>query len=169
MSALAGIFNLDGRPVTPALLHAMADAARERGPDADGYWIEGAVGMAFRLLATTPEAVHERQPWSSDDGNLKIVFDGRIDNRAELTDAIKAAGGRLEDATDVELVGRCFELWGEETWNRLIGDFAVVAMNRRQRKMFCARDPMGFKPLHYLFDGKRFLIASDLVQIVQDP
>jgi len=168
MSAIAGIFNLDGRPADPALLRAMADAARDRGPDADGYWVEGAVCLAFRLLATTPEAVLEQQPWSSDDGNLRIVFDGRIDNRSELTHAIKSAGGRIDDPTDVELVGRCFELWGEDTWNRLIGDFAIVAIDQRQRKMFCARDPMGFKPLHYFFDGRKFLFASDLIQILQD-
>jgi asparagine synthase (glutamine-hydrolysing) len=169
MSAIAGIFNVDGRPVSAELLHAMSEAGRERGPGADGYWTEGAVGMAFRLLTTTPEVMRERQPWSSDDGNIRMVFDGRIDNRSELADAIQASRRYLDGPTDVELVGRCFEMWGEGTWNRLIGDFAIVAMNRRQRKMFCARDPMGFKPLHYFFDGRKFLLASDLIQILQDP
>ena len=169
MSAIAGIFNVDGKPADPRLLRAMADAARERGPDADGYWMEGPAGLAFRLLATTPEAFRERQPWSSDDGNIRLVFDGRIDNRSELTHAIEASGGHLDEPTDLELVGRCFELWGEDTWRRLLGDFAIVVMDRCQRKMFCARDPMGFKPLHYFFDGKRFLFASELIQILQDP
>jgi asparagine synthase (glutamine-hydrolysing) len=169
MSAIAGIFNLDSQPANSELLHWMAEAARERGPDGNEYWIEGPAGLAFRLLAATPEAMRERQPWSSDDGNIRMVFDGRVDNRSELTHAIIASGGHLNEPTDVELVGRSFELWGEETWNRLIGDFAVVAMNRRQRKMFCARDPMGCKPLHYFFDGRKFLFGSDLIQILQDP
>ncbi len=168
MSGIAGIFNVDGRPTDAALLHAMADASRHRGPDGVEFWSDGCAGLAFLMLATTPEAAREHQPWSSDDGNLRMVFDGRIDNRDDLRSELESRGAILRDDTDVEIAGRCFEIWGEETWNRLIGDFAVVFFDRRRRKLYAARDPMGFRPFHYFFDGKTFLFASDLIQILQD-
>jgi asparagine synthase (glutamine-hydrolysing) len=169
MSAIAAIFNTDGRPADPAMLRAMADAARDRGPDGAEYWTEDAAGLAFRKLATTAEAVSERQPWSNGDGTVRVILDGRIDNRKELARQLRSSGVGLKKPTDVELVGRCFELWGEETWERLLGDFAIVVWDGRKRMMLCARDPLGFKPLHYCFDGKKFLCGSELIQILQDP
>ena len=168
MSAIAGIFNVDERPAERASLRAMADAVRDRGPDGAWYWTEGAAGLAFRKLATTPEAMHEEQPWVNADATIRVIFDGRIDNRRELAQELESSGVTLDEPTDVELVGRCFELWNEETWNRLLGDFAIVVWDSRRRKMLCARDPLGFKPLHYYFNGKKFLCASELIQILRD-
>ncbi|HEY4953990.1 MAG TPA: asparagine synthase-related protein [Gemmatimonadaceae bacterium] len=168
MSAIAGIFNVDERPADRAMLRAMVDSVRDRGPDGAAYWTEGAAGLAFRKLATTPEAMREEQPWVNADATIRVIFDGRIDNRRELARELESSGVTLDAPTDVELVGRCFELWDEGAWNRLLGDFAIVVWDSRRRRMLCVRDPLGFKPLHYSFNGKKFLCASELIQILQD-
>jgi len=168
MSAIAGIFNVDERPADRAMLRAMVDSVCDRGPDGAAFWTEGAAGLAFRKFATTPEAVREDQPWVNADATIRVIFDGRIDNRRELARDLESSGVILDEPTDVELVGRCFELWDEGAWNRLLGDYSIAVWDSRRRRMLCARDPLGFKPLHYFFDGRRFLCASDLIQILQD-
>src|SRR6266852_1652272 len=138
MSGLAGIYNLDGRPVDPALLRRMTERIAHRGPDGSGYWIDGPVGLGHRMLHTTPESLQEKQPLLDETGKLCLVFDGRVDNREELKEALTAKGARLRTDTDVEIVLRAYECWGEECLKRIIGDFAFVIWDRRHHQLFCA-------------------------------
>lgn len=158
MSGIAGILNLDGQPVDPQLLKRMTDAMAHRGPDAEGSWVDGSVGLGHRLLQTTPESLHERQPFASDDGKSVIVCDGRIDNRSEFTAAL---GAPLRTDTDVELILRAYERWGPDCPAHLIGDFAFAIWDRRHHRLFCARDPIGMKPFYYSWDGQRLVFASE--------
>lgn len=161
MSGVAGLLNLTQAPVDPALLQRLTDAMAHRGPDGRGTWVDGPVGLGHRLLHTTPESLQETQPLISDDEQLALVFDGRIDNRAELTRALPP--GITEDKeTDASLVLRAYQAWGVDCPQHLIGDFAFAVWDHRQRRLFCARDPFGVKPLFYYHDGRRFVFASDL-------
>src|SRR5436190_19108081 len=109
MSGIAGVYNLDGQPVDPAVLARMTAAVADRGPDGVGHWIDGPVGLGHRMLQTTPESLGERQPLS-DDGNtsLCLIFDGRVANRDELRAAIESKGARRRSDTDAETVLRMY-------------------------------------------------------------
>jgi len=169
MSGIAGIYNLDGSPVDPALLARMTEAVADRGPDGAGQWIEGPVGLGHRMLHTTPESLDEKQPLSDgSNNNLCLTFDGRIDNRDDLRAAIARRGARLRSDTDAELVLRAYKIWGEACPEKIIGDFAFAIWDKRKDQLFCARDFIGIKPFYYYADARRFLCGSELQQIVAD-
>ncbi len=88
MSGICAIFNLDGQPVDPAQLHKMADAAAYRGPDGINYWHEGAFGIVYLALHTTPESLSEIQPLITPEGDFVLAADARIDNRTELVEML---------------------------------------------------------------------------------
>lgn len=168
MSGIAGVYNLDGRPADRGLLRRMTDAMEHRGPDGVGHWVQGPVGLGHRMLHTTPESLLEQQPLTDESGTLCLTLDGRVDNREELRAALDAKGIRFRDDTDAELVLRAYECWGEECPAKIIGDFAFAIWDGRQQQLFCARDIMGLKPFYYYSDGRRFLFASELHQILED-
>jgi asparagine synthase (glutamine-hydrolysing) len=169
MSGIAGIFNIDGAPVDRALLQRMTDAIAHRGPDGIHHWVDGPVGIGHCMLQTTPESVYERQPLTDESGHLCLNMDGRVDNREELISALKSKNARLRDDTDAELVLKAYECWGEECPVRILGDFAFVIWDMRQRQLFCARDILGVRPFYYYTDGRKFLWASELQQLFRDP
>jgi asparagine synthase (glutamine-hydrolysing) len=169
MSGIAGIYNLDGRPVDPALLTRMTDAVEDRGPDGVGQWIDGPVGLGHRTLHTTPESLQEKQPLTDEWDNLCLTFDGRVDNRDELKAALENIGARLRSDTDAEIVLRAYEVWGEACPEKIIGDFAFAIWDKRNNQLFCARDFLGIKPFYYYADARRFLCGSELQQLVADP
>lgn len=169
MSGIAGICSLDGGPADPSLLRRMTAAMAHRGPDGEGYWVEGSVGLGHSMLHTTPESVEERQPWSDESGRLQLVLDGRVDNREELRRSLAGAGARLRNATDAELILRAYELWGTDCPLRIIGDFAFAIWDSPSRQLFCVRDPLGMKPLYYSLHGRSFMFASEMQPFFQDP
>lgn len=169
MGGFAVIYNLDGRPADRAIFERMLAAIAHRGPDGRGQWIDGPLALGAQLFYTTPEAVRERQPLSNPDGRYYLVFDGRVDNRRELAAICRARGVPLRDDTDAELVLRAWECFGTSAPLQIIGDFAFVIWDARQRELFCARDPIGIRPFHYYCDGRTFVAATELQQIFADP
>jgi asparagine synthase (glutamine-hydrolysing) len=168
MSGIAGIYHLDGRPVSHLLLRRMTDVIAHRGLDGSGQWNNGPVGLGNRMLHTTAESLQEEQPLADETGNLCLTLDGRVDNRDEIRAALEAKGATLRTDTDAELVLRAYECWGEASPRRIIGDFAFAIWDRRKRQLFCARDPLGTKPFYYYTDGRTFLFGSELHQIFED-
>jgi len=169
MSGIFGIWNLDGRPVEKAVLTRMSATLAHRGPDGEGLWIQGPVGLAHRMLYTTPESLGEKQPLADETGDLCLTLDGRVDNRDELRAALEAKGAKLRSDTDAELVLRAYELWGEECPKQILGDFAFAIWDGRTRRLFCARDILGIKPFYYYTNGYTFLFASELRPLFEDP
>ena len=168
MSGIAGIYHLDGRPADGALLHRMTDVIAHRGPDGAGQWADGPVGLGHRMLRTTPESLHEKQPVVDKTGQLVVTADARIDNRDELLAALRVNSKPKEQITDSELILKAYEKWGEACPGKLLGDFAFAIWDGRERRLFCARDPIGIRPFYYHFDGKKFLWASEAKQILED-
>lgn len=169
MSGIAGILHLDGRPVDRAALTRMTDALIHRGPDGTGHWVNGSIGLGQRMLHTTPESLNEKQPLFDEPSGLCLVFDGRVDNREELSAALEAKGAKPRTDTDAELVLRAYECWGEECPAKIIGDFAFALWDVRARKLFCARDPMGMRTFYYHTDGRTFIFASEMQPLFEVP
>lgn len=169
MSAFAGIVNLSGAPVDRALLEAMTDSVAPRGPDARGTWHGQCAGLGHALLRTTDEAAHESQPFSFD-GATWIVADARVDARAQLVADLKAAGREASTARpDVELILHAWHAWGEECAGRLLGDFAFAVWDSARRRLYCARDHFGIKPLFIAHKGDTVIFASSLAAVRLHP
>ena len=169
MSGIAGIINFDDRSADRGQLLRMTSALAHRGPDGAGYWSRGSVALGHCMLHTTPESLLEQQPLTDETGALCLVFDGRLDNRAELRKELAGKGARLRSNTDSELILRAYEIWGEQAPVKLLGDFAFALWDSRNRQLVCARDPLGVKPFYYYSDRSTFLFASELHALVLHP
>jgi len=164
MSGIVGLWNLDGRPLDPALLSAMSDALRHRGPDGDRQVVAGAMGFAHRHLWVTPEEVGEAQPLQGRRGVL-LVMDGRVDNRDELI----AALGLPRTASDAACVLAAYEAWGEGALQRLNGDFSLALYDPRSPCLLLVRDAIGLKPLYYHHNARFIAFASEIKGILPHP
>jgi asparagine synthase (glutamine-hydrolysing) len=163
MSAVFGIYYLDGRPVTEAELSSMTESLAHRGSDRSGIWSDGAAGLGHRMLWTTPESLHERLPLVDSTGHLAITADARIDNRDELMRLLGIGAAGPDRVSDSQLILAAYERWGEQCVSRLLGDFAFAIWDRRRQSLFCARDPMGVKHFYYYYSpGRAFVFASEI-------
>ena len=169
MSAIAGIIRFDGAPIAPGQIEAMTTAMACRGPQGMSHWQGEGAALGHCLLQTTPESLEERQPVSSEDAALVLVMDGRIDNRREVRQALLAAGAVLRNHSDPELLLRAYQRWGENCLTRIEGDFACAIWHVRERRLFCARDPLGNRPFHYYWSGRSLVFATDLHAILALP
>ncbi|HYO45512.1 MAG TPA: asparagine synthetase B, partial [Gemmatimonadota bacterium] len=163
MSGVFGLWRLDGRPVAQAACDEMSRLLAHRGPDGFGVWSDGPLGLGHRMLRTTREAEREIQPLATADGDLVLTADTRIDNREALIVALGLRGLPREDITDADLILASYRSWGERCAEHWIGDFALVIWDSRTRRLFCARDPFGVKPLYYHYTpGRIFAFASEV-------
>ncbi|MGH9891844.1 MAG: asparagine synthase (glutamine-hydrolyzing), partial [bacterium] len=168
MCGIAGIVRADGAAADQALLRSMSDAIAHRGPDGEGFFLDGPVGLGHRRLAII-DLVTGDQPMATDGDSIVLIFNGEIYNFKELRGDLQALGARFRTASDTEVVLRAYEAWGVDCLKRLRGMFAFAIWDRRRRRLFLARDRAGMKPLVYAWDGKRLLFASEIKALLQDP
>lgn len=169
MGGIAVIHNPDGRPADPELLDRMLAAMAHRGPDGCGRWLGGSTALGHLALHTTPESRGHSQPIADAEAGLALTFDGRIDNCAELTAALRTRGTRIERGDDAELMLRAYQCWGATALERIEGDFAFALWDGRERELVCARDHSGIAPFYYYCDGATFLAASELHALFEHP
>lgn len=159
MSGIAGVVRFEGA-TTQAELAAMLLAMVRRGPDRQQMLCEDNAGFGQVLLATTPEALVERQPWRHPDSGCIVVSDSRLDNRPQLLRDLGITRP-VDEVGDGELLHAAWQRWGENCADRLRGDFAFALWNPRQQELFIARDPMGVRPFLFHHDpGRLFVFAS---------
>ena len=169
MSGIAGIMHFNGRPVEPGQVEAMTAAMHYRGPDGINHWRKGNIALGQCMLRTTVESRNEVQPFVSNDGKLQVVFDGRLDNRQDLSLYLQKHGLTPRTSTDAELVLLAYEAWDDDSPFHLLGDFAYALWDGRKQVFFCARDHFGVKPFHYVLNGTLFAFASDEEAFFQLP
>jgi asparagine synthase (glutamine-hydrolysing) len=160
-------FNRD-ESVSPELVKAMADTIQHRGPDDEGYYISGPIGLGFRRLSIIDLATGH-QPLSNEDGTVWIVFNGEIYNYQELKDYLKSKGHVFRTQTDTEVIVHLYEELGEACVEKLRGMFAFAIWDARQKVLFLARDRVGIKPLYYWLSDKSVVFASEIKAILADP
>lgn len=162
MSGICGIVRSDGKPVKNEEVQKMIDGMTHSGSDTEGIWIDGSVGLGHKMLWTTPESLHENQPLINQDGNLVLIADARIDNRYELFEQLNLNVNDDSIVTDADLILMSYEKWGEESPENLIGDFSYAIWDNNEKKLFCARDRLGMKPLIYTQINNSFLFSSEI-------
>jgi asparagine synthase (glutamine-hydrolysing) len=156
-------------PVDRALLQRMTDVIQHRGPDADGLFINGNVGLGHRRLSIIDLSDAGKQPMFSNDGQLSIVFNGEVFNFLEHRDALQQQGYTFHSKTDTEVIIYLYHKYGEECVQYLRGMFAFAIWDERKQRIFLARDRLGQKPLYYYCDGRRLVFGSELKCLLEDP
>ena len=169
MSAIVGIYHLDGRPVERADLKKMTGTLAHRGPDGEAIWNKGPVGLGHLMLWTTPESLKEKLPLMNRRGDLVMTADARIDNRDELIAALNLTDRRPEEITDSELILAAYEKWDKNCPEKLIGDFAFAIWDENRHELFCARDPFGVRPFYYYSTEKLVVFASEVKALLTLP
>ena len=166
MCGIAGIFEFghDTRANAPAL-HDMCRAIFHRGPDDEGYFTDGAVGIGIRRLSIV-DVAGGHQPITNEDGTLWIVFNGEIYNHVALREQLIARGHRYLTRSDTETVIHLFEEYGADCVLHLHGMFAFAIWNRNTKTLFIARDRLGIKPLYYKLTPERLLFGSEIKAVL---
>lgn len=170
MCGVAGLIHLDGAAVSPAVLQRMTDAIAHRGPDGEGQWIEGNVGLGHRRLAIIDLSPAGHQPMISSDLRYILSYNGEIYNFRELRVELEAQGVAFRSRTDSEVLLNAIVAWGiEKALQRFNGMFAFALWDRRERRMMFGRDRYGIKPLYYSVQGNTLSFGSEQKAILADP
>jgi asparagine synthase (glutamine-hydrolysing) len=160
-----------GIPIDNKLFSEMRDTMVHRGPDDHGSFFskDGRAALGHRRLSIIDLSELGRQPMSNEDGTIWLSFNGEIYNFQDLRKVLEAKGHRFRSRTDSEVIVHAYEQWGEGCLERLWGMFAFVIWDDGKKVLFGARDRLGVKPLHYHHSGDKFVCASEIKAIVEDP
>ncbi|MEO6683135.1 MAG: asparagine synthase (glutamine-hydrolyzing) [Ginsengibacter sp.] len=167
MCGITGIayFNKE-RNINPEVLNNMSKSIYHRGPDDEGYYIKGNIGLGFRRLSIIDlETGH--QPMSNQNNTIHIVFNGEIYNYQELKKNLIQKGYLFRTSTDTEVILHLYEHYGENCLQYLRGMFAFTIWNATKQQMFCARDRFGIKPFYYSLDNEKFVFGSEIKSILK--
>ena len=168
MCGICGIYNYKtSQPADAELLERMTQVVAHRGPDDQGLWCDGSVGIGMRRLSIIDLSTGH-QPLSNEDGTIWIVFNGEIYNYLDLRKELIANGHVFQTQSDTEVVVHAYEMWGDDCTLRLNGIFGFAIWDQRRQRLFLARDHYGVKPLYYFDDGKRLLFGSEIKSILED-
>jgi asparagine synthase (glutamine-hydrolysing) len=154
--------------IAPNLLKKMADAIVHRGPDDEGYYIKGQVGLGFRRLSII-DLSGGHQPLSNENDSIWIIFNGEIYNYQELRAELISKGHVFRTKSDTEVIVHLFEEYGRDCVQKLRGMFAFAIWDSVRKSLFLARDRVGIKPLYYYLDDNFLSFGSEIKAILVDP
>jgi asparagine synthase (glutamine-hydrolysing) len=162
MCGICGVFNFGtGEPVDEHALRRAAQAMLHRGPDDEGFYADGNLGLGNRRLSII-DLPGGHQPLSNEDGTIWITFNGEIYNYRELRPDLETRGHRFRTASDTEAIVHLYEEYGTGCLEFLRGMFAFALWDARERRLLVARDRLGVKPLFYRRSAGRLAFASEL-------
>jgi len=161
------IFRSD-EAVSPALVKAMADTIYHRGPDDEGYYVSGPIGLGFRRLSII-DLQRGHQPLSNEDGTIWIIFNGEIYNYQELHTFLLSKGHVFKTKTDTEVIVHLYEELGPECLQKLRGMFGFAIWDGNKKTLLLARDRVGIKPVYYCLTDTSLVFASEIKAILADP
>ncbi|MBX3265922.1 MAG: asparagine synthase (glutamine-hydrolyzing) [Acidobacteria bacterium] len=169
MCGIVGIVNNGERAVSGDVLERMNRAILHRGPDDDGFYLNGNVGLAMRRLSII-DLASGKQPIHSSDGTKWIVFNGEIYNYQDLRKELEADGVRLYTNSDTEAIVNLYAKYGVDCVKRLRGMFAFAIWDEAEKELFIARDRVGKKPLLYTHRPNGNLIfGSEFTAMLEHP
>ena len=160
MCGICGLLSREG-PASQEAVAAMAQALAHRGPDAEGFHVEGPIGLGHRRLSIIDLSEAAREPMTNEDGSLWLVFNGEIYNFRDLRRDLEARH-RFRSRSDGEVILHLYEERGDEAVRALDGMFAFALWDARKRRLLLARDRTGKKPLFYHDGPSLFAFASEV-------
>lgn len=168
MSGIAGIVGMKGRAVHRDEVKAMCDAMLHRGPDDDGYYVEGHVGLGMRRLSII-DLKNGHQPAWNEEHDICVVTNGEIYNYRELRLELISRGHLFTTGSDTEVIVHLYEEMGEQCIQRLRGMFAFALWDKKKQLLLLARDRLGIRPLYYAQTSGRLFFASEMKALLQLP
>ncbi|CAG9620748.1 asparagine synthase-related protein [Sutcliffiella rhizosphaerae] len=169
MSAISGIFNLNNEPVPFECSSALMGHLNKYPTNDTGTFLVENIFLGCHAQWITPESIGEKLPYYDHQRKLAITADAIIDNREELFERLQIRKNLKEDTTDSELILRAYEKWGEESPKFLLGDFAYMIWDEKNRKFFGARDFSGSRPLYYYGNQHTFAFCTTMEALMQLP
>ena len=166
MCGITGFLSDD--PRARAALPAMTAALAHRGPDADGFHVDGPLGFGHRRLKVI-DLEGSRQPLVSADGAVAVVFNGELYNFRELRRELAGEGCVFATNGDGEVLVHGWRRWGRALLDRIAGMFAFALWDRERRELFLARDHLGVKPLYYAWHAGALVFGSELKSLLPFP
>jgi asparagine synthase (glutamine-hydrolysing) len=164
MCGICGEWNARGADRN--ILQSMANQIRHRGPDDEGFYINGPIGLGSRRLSII-DLTAGHQPISNESGDIWIVFNGEIYNYPALRVALIAQGHTFKTHSDTEVIVHLYEQYGLECVKQLRGMFAFALWDEPRQRLFIARDPLGQKPLYYFQQHGVFAFASEVKALLE--
>ena len=169
MCGIAGIYNLDNKPISAVILKRMSESIAHRGPDGEGHYIDGSFGLGHRRLAILDLSPAGQQPMQTADSRFVICYNGEVYNYRELRTELQSLGHQFRSQTDTEVVLAAYVQWGARALDRLNGMFAFAVWDKKTKMLFLARDRYGIKPLYYTLQKNVFLFGSEIKAILAHP
>ena len=162
MCGIAGIFEFGEKAhVDSGVLRRMCDVIAHRGPDDDGFFTQGRIGLGMRRLSIVDLSTGH-QPISDEDGSITVVFNGEIYNHRSLRENLITRGHRYRTQSDTETIVHLYEEYGNDCVQHLRGMFAFAIWDAKQKSLFIARDRLGIKPLYYRLTPNNFIFGSEI-------
>jgi len=169
MCGIAGLFGFRMQPEDlRVLLRQMIEAVGHRGPDGEGFHLDGPAGLAHARLSILDLAAGA-QPMCNEDGTVWVTFNGEIFNYVELRDELLARGHRFRTQSDTEVIVHLYEDHGVDCARYLNGDFAFGIWDSRKQELALVRDRMGVRPLFYSHCGQGIAFGSEIKALLQVP
>lgn len=165
MCGIAGIVQPKGSTVDRALLERMTLSLQHRGPDDQGLFVRGNVGLGHRRLSII-DLASGHQPLFNEDGTVVVVYNGEIYNFVETKAELEGRGHVFKTHCDTEVIVHAYEEWGTDCPNRFRGMFAFAIFDQRTGDVFLCRDRVGVKPLYFAVDGYQLIFASEIKAIL---
>lgn len=162
MCGICGQFNFKhNEPVDREAVRRMTRTLAHRGPDDEGFFFSGPLGLGFRRLSII-DLARGHQPMSDPEGSVWVVFNGEIYNFPELRRELEAAGHAFRTGSDTEVIVHGYKQWGQDVFGRLNGMFGLAIWDQRLRKLIIARDAMGIKLVYYRIESGTLLFGSEI-------
>jgi asparagine synthase (glutamine-hydrolysing) len=162
---IAGLVGRRDEATEAGDVHRMCQTIVHRGPDDEGLYVKGAVGLGMRRLSII-DLAGGHQPIHNEDETVWVVFNGEIYNFPELRRELEGRGHTFYTHADTEVIVHLYEEMGADCVKKLRGMFAIALYDERKQSLLLARDRLGKKPLHYALHDGRLLFGSEIKTIL---
>lgn len=169
MCGITGLYHRHRDPVPIQVLERMTQVLVHRGPDGEGVWSEGPIGLGHRRLAIIDLSPLGHQPMMTQDRRYVMSYNGEVYNFRELRVELEALGFPFHSRTDTEVVLNAIAAWGLDAIPKFNGMFALAVWDRQESKLILARDRYGIKPLYYTWVNNALIFASEVKALLQHP
>jgi asparagine synthase (glutamine-hydrolysing) len=166
MCGICGQFNFGTEePVNSEVIRSMADSIAHRGPDDEGYFVSGPIGLGFRRLSII-DLAGGHQPMSDSEKTVWVIFNGEIYNFKELRLELQRLGYSFRTNCDTEVIVHGYREWGTDVLSHLNGMFGLGIWDVRRKRLVVARDAMGIKLIYYRISGNQLTFGSEIRAIL---
>jgi len=166
MCGICGQYNFkENKPVDKAILKKMTGSIIHRGPDDEGYYFSGSMGLGFRRLSII-DLAGGHQPMSDADKKIWVIFNGEIYNFPALKRELELYGHIFHTKSDTEVIVYGYKQWGVDVFNHLNGMFGIAIWDELKKRLIISRDRMGIKLVYYHVDGSTVTFGSEIRAVI---